>query len=286
MALKLKPLTQHVYCLSDSLDRKKPLLVCIAGDDQLLMIDGGASIHHMEAMLAEIEQDNTLNSLSKLGVVSDCHWNHVFGLQVCHFPYIAHKQAKDTLEKMAAWDWSDEMLERYIKEDKLLPSEVKEIKREMPDRSDLHIQVPCIMYRHQLELDLGNLSCLLEHIESDHSPDSTVVYLKEDKVLVVGDCMNFGMHYTTPSYSRQLFHVIDMLLAYDAEYFVFSSENKVLDRNEFIEHCEYLKLLGATVSQHYDDFEAIENELGSIKKEDIKYIHAFIEGLKRGKGIL
>lgn len=286
MTFQLKALTKHVYCLTDTFDRKKPLLVCIAGEDQLLMIDGGSSIVHMEAMLEEIKQNKALNSLSKLGVVSDCHWNHVFGLQVCHFPYIAHKLAKDKLEKMAAWDWSDESLDQYVKDGKLLPSEVKEIKREMPNRHALQIQVPCIMYRHQLELDLGNLSCLLEHIESDHSADSTIVYLEEDKVLVVGDCMNLGMHYTTPCYSRQLFHVIETLLGYDAEYFVFSSENKVLNRSEFIEHCEYLKLLGATVSGHYDDFEAIENELGSIKKEDIKYIHAFIEGLKRGKGLL
>ena len=64
MALKLKPLTQHVYCLSDPMDRKKPLLVCIAGDDQLLMIDGGTSIEHMETMLIDTEQNETLNALS------------------------------------------------------------------------------------------------------------------------------------------------------------------------------------------------------------------------------
>lgn len=94
------------------------------------------------------------------------------------------------------------------------------------------------------------------------------------------------MHYTTPSYSRQLFHIIDMLLAFDAKYYIFSFKNKIFSRNAFIEHCEYVKLLVEKVSQYYDDFEVIESELGSIKKEDIIYIHAFIEGLKRGKGLL
>lgn len=286
MIAKLKKLTEHVYYLADGNGHKRPLLTCVAGDNQLLVIDGGASVEHMEVMLKEIKAQENLKALSELGVVSDCHWNHVLGLQACHFPYIAHKLAKDKMQEMASWTWADSDLVHYVETSKLLPSEEKDIKKELPHRDNLHIQVPCIMYRHQLELDLGHLFCLLVHMESDHSPDSTIVYIEKDKVLFVGDCIGFGIHYTTPSYSRQLFKVIDGLLAYDAEYYIFSSENKILNRSEFIEYCEYLKLLGATVSQHYDDMDAIENELGSIKKEDIKYIHAFIEGLKRGKELL
>ena len=37
------------------------------------------------------------------------------------------------------------------------------------------------------------------------------------------------------------------------------------------------------MTQNYDDIDAIEEELGKIKKEDMKYIHAFIEGLKEGR---
>lgn len=285
MLHQLKKLSEHVYYL-DGRGDKRPLLACIAGENQLLIVDAGYSVEHMQIMLDLIDEDECLSKLSKLGVLSDCHWYHVFGMQACHFPYVAHKLTKERLQEMSNWRWLDQDLSRHLKLGKLIPLEVKEIKKEVLNREHLKIQVPCIMYRHQLELDLGQITCLLEHVESDHSIDSTIVYLEEDKVLIVGDCMRVGMHYTTPSYSRILFNVIDTLLSYDAMYYVFSAESIVMDRNEFIEFCEYLRLLGATVSTHYDDFEAIEAELGKIKKEDVRFIHAFVEGLKRGKGLL
>lgn len=284
---KLKKLTEHVFYLSNPHDKKRPLLACIVGDDQVLFVDAGISIAHMQEMLDQFDAMAYHHKLPRLGVITDSHCQHSLGLQACHFPYIAHKISKEHLQEMYEWDWSDKSLDHLAKENKIPVQEVKNLKKEWPHREEtLVVQIPCIIYRHQLELDLGHVSCMLEHIESDYSEDSTIVYLKEDKVLFIGDCMNFGIHYVTPSYSKQLFTVIDLLLSYDAEYFVFSSEKKIMDRNEFIEYCEYLRLLGATVSQNYDDMEVIEKELGVIKKEDIKYIYAFIEGLKRGRGLL
>ena len=279
----LKQLTEHVYYYVDHRNKRRPLVACIVGDDQVLFIDAGISIEHMQDMLNQFENMHYHQDLPRLGVITNSHISHVLGLQACHFPYIAHKISKENLQDMFTWDWSDKSLDRLVRQNKLSAREVKNLKKEWSNREDLEIQIPCIIYRHQLELDLGHISCMLEHIESDFSEDSTIVYLKEDQVLFIGDCMDFGVQHITPCYSKQLFTVIDLLLSYDAKYYVFASENKIMDRNEFIEHCEYLRLLGATVSQNYDDIDAIEEELGKIKKEDMKYIHAFIEGLKEGR---
>lgn len=277
----LKKLTEHVYYYY-SLDKKRPLLACVVGEDQTLFIDAGSSCEHMQEMIDAYSRANFSDNLSKLGMITDSKYQHVCGMQLCNFPYIAHKLTQENLKEMQAWDWSDKGLDSIVKQHKMTSLEARTLKREIPDRTNLEIQIPCIIYRHQLEVDLTGVTCILEHIETDYTDESTILYVKEDKVLFLGDCMNFGNNKSTPCYSKKLFTLIDILLAYDAEYFIFSSEKKILDRNEFIEYCEYLRLLGATVSLHNDNFEAIEADLGKIKKEDIKYVHAFIEGLKRG----
>ncbi len=40
-----------------------------------------------------------------------------------------------------------------------------------------------------MELDLGEVTCVLKHVGGDHAHDSVVIYVKEEKILFLGDCI-------------------------------------------------------------------------------------------------
>ncbi len=282
MNKELVQLTEHCYYY-DARVTRRPLLSCVVGDDQVLFVDSGASIMHMQDMLDLCSQDNLHPNLPRLGVLTDYHINHSLGMQACPFVFVSHKITKEKLQEMHEWSFTEAALTKKISTNEILISELKGLKKEWSDRSELVIQIPCIIYRHQLELDLGHISCMLEHIESDHSQDSTIVYVKEDQVLFIGDCLEPGYDGNTPYFTRQIFNVMEILLGYKAKYYVTSKKHKIYTQNDFFEYCEYLRIIGATVSDYIDDLEAIEESLGGIDKDDLKYIEAFVEGIKRGR---
>lgn len=281
MNKELKQLTEHCYYY-DSKVTRRPLLCCVVGDEQVLFINTGASKMHMKDMLELYDNLGKDPSLSRLGVLTDYHINHSLGLQSCTFPVVSHKITKDLLVEMQSWDFSDSLLTKKAAKNIILNSEVKGLKKEWPIRDDLDIAIPCIIYRHQLELDLGHLPVKLEHIESDHSEDTTIVYIEGDEILFVGDALEPAYDGNVSYYTRQIFNVMETLLNYEAKYYVTSKKHRIFTQNDFFEYCEYLRILGATVSEYGDDLERIEDSLGGISKDDLRFIQQFVEGKKRG----
>ena len=40
-----------------------------------------------------------------------------------------------------------------------------------------------------MEIDLGGITCIVEHVGGVHAPDSSIIYVVEDKVLFLADCV-------------------------------------------------------------------------------------------------
>ena len=53
---------------------------------------------------------------------------------------------------------------------------------------NIKIIPPTLTFENQLELDLGEVTCVLKHVGGD-AHDSVVMYIKEEKILFVGDCL-------------------------------------------------------------------------------------------------
>ena len=54
---------------------------------------------------------------------------------------------------------------------------------------NIKIIPPNLTFQNQLELDLGEVTCVLKHVGGDHAHDSVVMYMKEEKILFLGDCI-------------------------------------------------------------------------------------------------
>jgi len=73
-----------------------------------------------------------------------------------------------------------QMLQKYGEE------ELSEAKEQIPELAEVQLRLPSITFAKELTLRLGNKTLRLMHTPGA-TPDSIVVYVKEDKVLFAGD---------------------------------------------------------------------------------------------------
>src|SRR5690606_37932929 len=115
----------------------------------------------------------------------------------------AHSTTRDKVAEMASFDWRDEALEQRVREGREISFCSDYIVTEMSNeqRANLSIRVPERLYDEQVRLDLGGVTCELVHVGGDHAADSSVIYVPEDRVLFLGDCLGSALydgprHYT------------------------------------------------------------------------------------------
>ena len=94
---------------------------------------------------------------------------------------------------------------------------------------NIKIILPTLTFQDQIELDLGEVTCVLKHVGGDHAHDSIVMYIKEEKILFLGDCIYADIFsYTT----KRTFALIDELEKFDAETYILS-HGEAINREEF-----------------------------------------------------
>lgn len=109
---------------------------------------------------------------SKSGVLyvinTQSHSDHVYGTYLFNgAEVIAHELCRQALQK-------------YGEE------ELNEAKEQIPELAEVQLRLPSITFNEELTLRLGNKTLRLIHTPGT-TPDSIVVYVKEDKVLFAGD---------------------------------------------------------------------------------------------------
>ena len=117
------------------------------------------------------------------------HWDHSFGGAALDVPIIAHRSTATELAHQASLDWSDAALDARVEAGTEIAFCRDMIRIEIPDRSDLDIVLPQIVFDDHLELDLGGVHVAIDHVGGDHAADSAVFHVVEDGLIVLGDCL-------------------------------------------------------------------------------------------------
>ena len=125
----------------------------------------------------------------RAAVLTHWHWDHSFGGAALDVPIIAHRQTAAELAPQAAFDWSDAALDARVEAGEEIAFCRDMIRLEIPDRSDLEIVLPQVVFDDRLELDLGGIHVAVEHVGGDHAADSAVMHVVEDELIVLGDCL-------------------------------------------------------------------------------------------------
>ena len=102
------------------------------------------------------------------------------------------------------------------------------------------------------------MTCVLKHVGGDHAHDSVVIYVKEEKILFLGDCIYADIFSSKWNYTtKRTFALIDELEKFDAETYILS-HGTAINREEFLQEMRLLKTVGTYTEIHKGDEEKIK----------------------------
>lgn len=175
--MELKRLTEHVWYMPYEEERDRPNLGYVRGGNWSLAVDAGHSAAHTEAFYALLEKEGL--PLPALTVLTHWHWDHSFGMHAVSGLSLSNVRTK---EHLAEWkekigrDGPGEFLALH-----------ESVRREYAGGRPVTVVLPDLTFSGEMELDLGGVHVLLKQSASPHTDDSTLVFVREDGVLFLGD---------------------------------------------------------------------------------------------------
>jgi glyoxylase-like metal-dependent hydrolase (beta-lactamase superfamily II) len=284
----LKQLTNRVYYKPHVEETDRPTLGLISGDKYSLLVDAGNSPNHAMEFLQDVKQINTTAPVKFL-VITHWHWDHTFGIHTMDLPTISHVDTKKQLDYMKTLKWDDVSLDLRVETGEEIEFCRDMIKREMPTRDELILQSPDITFTDRIEIDLGGITCVIEHVGGVHAQDSSIVYIPEEKIMFLGDCLCQDFYSGDWSYDRDELHtLIEKIRKYDVDYYV-TSHHRPETNEELWTYLTELRDLGEIVGDETDWNKIkdvfIKTKAESLDEEKLDTMQYFVNGNKKRKKI-
>lgn len=273
----LNKLTERIYYMTQREDTDRPVIGLVIGDAYSLVVDAGASPKHAKEFL-----ESTLPlSISPLKYLVITHWHHdhIFGITTMNLTTICHVKTRNMLNELNSQKWDDASLDKMKAEGQINEFLLYCIKEEMPDQNERIIGNCDIYFENRIEIDLGGITCIIENIGGDHTEDSSVLYVPDEKVLFLGDCIYGGRYNGVYGYTLdKLTKLVNKIKSYDASYFLVSHRDpdsmdalyKILDG---------LMSIGEAIGDEKDTGAAIDNFKKVFKRDpkgdEVDYINYF-----------
>lgn len=175
--MELKKLTEHIWYMPYETERDRPNLGYVKGNNWSLAIDAGHSAAHTKEFYSLLEKENL--PLPSLTVLTHWHWDHTFGMHAVNGLCVANKKTNEYLrewKKKIETNGPDEFFALH-----------ESIRREYAGGREVIVTPADILFSGEMTLDLGGVHVDLMETEAPHTDDSTLVYVREDKVLFLGD---------------------------------------------------------------------------------------------------
>ena len=176
--MRLNRISERIWVYPFEEERDRPNLSYIRGDRWSLVVDAGHSKDHTCEFYKELEEAGL--ELPKLTVITHWHWDHTFGMHAINGLSLANELTKGHLIE-AARKIKDEGEESFLSLDAT-------IRREYADGKPVIVTLPDMTFSGEMMLDAGNCPIRIFQAESPHTDDSTLIYVPDDKVLIMGDC--------------------------------------------------------------------------------------------------
>lgn len=279
----LKRLTERVYFKPHFQQTDRPALGLINGDNFSLVVDAGNSPNHAKEFLESAEKMDI--SPLKFLAITHWHWDHVFGIPTMELVTLSHIETKKKIDYLCTLKWDDDSLDMRVETGEEIEFCRDMIKREMPERKNLRLKSPTLSFSDKIEVDLGNLTCIIEHVGGVHATDSSIVYIPEEKVMFLGDCLSPDFYSGEWSYdSRELHRLLEKISKYEVAYYV-TSHNEPETYKELWEYLNMLKEIGEIVGTEISIISVKvryqEKKNKTPNEEEINIIEYFINGNKK-----
>lgn len=283
--MNLHQITHHIYVTPPREITDRPLLGAVVGERSTLMIDAGNSSDHANQFLKLLKQHN-LKTPDYL-VLTHWHWDHVFGASAIHAALVAHNETTRKLEEMSRLSWRDKALDQRVEEGMEIEFCRDHMKAELTDRqrAQIKIKIPEVSFEQQLTLDLGNLTTQIIHVGGDHSADSSIVFIPEEKVVFLGDCIYDSIYETHRHYTpEKIFPLLEKLLSLGADHYFEGHSAQPMSFSELETFTNHLRTISRCVLGNREDPASIKTALAEtlareLNEEDLEYMENFIHGL-------
>ncbi|GMA66035.1 MBL fold metallo-hydrolase [Alicyclobacillus fastidiosus] len=280
---KLTKLSERILYLPPYQETDRPILGAVVGSERTLLIDAGNSSNHARQFREE---------LLAIGVKGDWlalthhHWDHVFGIKEVGLPTISHSMTKQKITEMQNLSWTDSALERRLHEKTVTAFALKAILMEFGNERNIELSLPHLTFETKLTLDLGGISCVIEHVGGDHADDSIILYIPEEKVLFLGDCLYAYISPGPWSYTiEKSLQLVEHLRQFDAEFVFLSHHDAPLNRDEFHYELSLLQKVAMLTKQCDGDEKLISQQLSThfnreLTEDELETISFFMNGLQ------
>ena len=256
----MRRISDHAYWLPPA-KPDRPSLCAVVGEHATLMLDAGASDAHARLFLDALAGEGVAPPIAIVLTHSD--WDHVFGAAEVGAPVIAHRLTDIALAELAATNWSDEALDARVEAGLRSPEHAANIKEEMPAPRNVRVARADSLFDDGIDLELGGATVEVRHVGGDHAADSSVIYVKQDRLLFLGDALyestggEAGGAARTLTAARTL-PLLDAISAFDAELYVEGHTDTVMPRAEAVELLDEIRWAGELVSRSLADGRSLD----------------------------
>jgi glyoxylase-like metal-dependent hydrolase (beta-lactamase superfamily II) len=259
----LKTLTEHIVYLPADPSRDRPHLAAVLGRDAVLMIDAGNSPSHANLLLEALR--TATNRAPTWVVLTHWHWDHTFGLSSLAVPAIGHKNIAAHLSRLKRLAWDDEALSRRVQRGEEIEFCAEHFRKEYGADRNIEIRLPTLYFERLLILDLGDITCELYWVPTDHSDDAVAVYVKEDKTLFLGDALGPNLYAPAPYYSATMVQeMLAWIKTFSVNWYV-ESHGEIAKPEQFWEENRILEsvatLIQGGMTERRTLIRTIENQL-------------------------
>jgi glyoxylase-like metal-dependent hydrolase (beta-lactamase superfamily II) len=283
---ELKRIGDSFWYMTPVSETDRPILGLVVGKDRSLMIDAGNSEAHARLFLEKLSEHQI--SKPNMVVLTHWHWDHIFGLSYLKDVLsISSVETKNEINKLIAYEWTDEALDQRVKDGLEIEFCASCIKKEFSDERNILITLPQLTFDKQIEIDLGGVTCLLVHVGGDHAPDSVVVYIPEEKVLFLNDCIYPDIFSTKRNYTvKRTLKLIQQIEAFDADNYILSHW-KAISKAEFQQEMKLLKSIAHLTEKWKGNEEDIRKEYKEsldrdLNEDELETIEYFVNGYEMG----
>ncbi|MFD4418894.1 MBL fold metallo-hydrolase [Bacillus safensis] len=278
----IKKIGQSFWYITPVSLTDRPILGMVVGTNKTLMIDAGNSEDHANYFIQRtLKQENTKPDLV---VLTHWHWDHIFGLPALPDSLsIASAKTRKEMEKLVPFSWSDEAIDERVREGTEIEFCAKAIKEEYQDHRDIQVVLPDVTFDQRMEIDLGGVTCVVQHVGGDHAADSVIVYVKEEKILFLADCIYPKMYAERVHYTvKEILRLLDELEAFDADTYI-PSHQRPWTKKEFRQETDKLRMIAKFTDQCGGDKQKIMKEYQhyvnrELKEDELETIDYFVNG--------
>jgi len=278
----LKRLSKHIVYLTPVQETDRPVLGAITGTNKTLIIDAGNSVEH--ARLFHTELKKVLINPDYL-VLTHAHWDHTFGLDAVQTPVLCQIDTYSNIKKLQKLTWDDAALDQRVEAGTEIAFCADAIKIEFSDKPrNINLPLPEIRFEKRMTIDLGGVTCVIEHVGGDHAGDSCIIYVPEEKTLFLGDCMYANMYAEKWQYtSKEVLRLIAEIEKYDADTYILSHHSHPCTKQEMVREFTLMKECAELVVNYQGNGLFIQQEISQklnrdLTEDELETVGFFVNG--------